>query len=395
MKLNLLKKVKSTIDKNVFTSYLNTRFCAGLHKLLTKEIKMRGKIIKSLLSYSVAVILAVVFVGNNIIVESDAAENGIQKNIQILINAGYSEGTAEALNNDQLIEIANALKDNPNSVSVSTSSMEVDFLEEVEALCSYTDKELVEQGATLETVKEAKESIKDMYDMSAGELKKEYKMDKVEAELFKDAVESGEEILEGEKNNAAIAKKTECEVSASGSITKEEMEYTQTVVNNSTKKKPVYNVTLSYKWKSVYTLAVFKDEIVAGWGGGLNVTKASGKAKYYDWKRVGGKYGSYVREKSMSKEETIQSGMEFIFPQSVAGPHWYSAYSKTKQGTCSFKLSQTKFQGYNTKVISRYCHRVIAVNGFGIGIDASGASVSLNIGGAWDKTSQKSKTIKY
>lgn len=48
------------------------------------------------------------------------------------------------------------------------------------------------------------------------------------------------------------------------------MEYTQTVTNKSTKKKPKYDVVISYTWKSVYSLAIFDDEIVVGWGGRLN-----------------------------------------------------------------------------------------------------------------------------
>lgn len=218
-------------------------------------------------------------------------------------------------------------------------------------------------------------------------------MDNVEIELLKKAVESGEQILEG--NKKVTHKDTDCMVTASGSITSSEMEYTQTVTNKSTEKKPKYKVAISYTWKSVYALAVFDDEIAVAWGGGLNLSKASGTAKYYDWSSIGGKYKSYVREKKMEKEETIQAGIEFIFPQSVDGKHWYSNKAKTKDGSCKFTISQSKLQGYKSKVISRYCHRVIAVKGFSIGIDCSGASAGLDIGSAWDKTSQKSSQIKY
>lgn len=264
----------------------------------------------------------------------------------------------------------------------------------MEELCSYTDEELVEQGADIAAIEDARAEVDAMYNMTNKELKKVYGMDEVESMLFKDAVESGKKILAGDKRVAQ--KNTECLVTASGSITSSEMEYTQTVTNKSTKKKPIYDVVISYTWKSVYSLAIFDDEIVVGWGGGLNLSNASGTAKYYEWKKCGEEFGSYYKKKNMSIEETIQAGVEFIFPQSISGKHWYSNLPKTKSGSCKFTISQTKKQGYESKIISRYCHRVIAIKGFGIGIDSSGvANVSLDIGSAWDKTSQKSSKINY
>lgn len=144
----------------------------------------------------------------------------------------------------------------------------------------------------------------------------------------------------------------------------------------------------------MYNLALFEDKIAVAWGGGLNSKDYSSLIFYYDWAEVGGDFGDFYTRQSANKEETIQAGLELEFPQAVY-KDLVSPMPKTKTGYIQFTLYQTQFQGYDTKVISRYCHKVISVGGGSIDISVTGASVSLDIGYGYDTTAQAEKIIGY
>lgn len=307
--------------------------------------------------------------------------------ISVLVEHGYTKETAEVLPAEDQKEIAEKLLTNPDDVDITTLSMEVDMLSEVESFFEYSEEELIAMGATEEKIVKTREELLYYYGLSNDDLSKELDVNETEAAMLKQAIAAGME-----SNENPSSKK--CGVTASGSITSSEMTYTQSVTNNSTSSAPSYAVKLSYTWKEVYALAVFSDEIVAAWGGGLNTKSISSSAKYYNWSTIGGSFGTYYTSKSMSKTETVQAGIEFKFPQSVY-KDLSSNCPKTKTGYAKFTLYQTKFQGYDTKVLSNYCHKVISVGGGSISISASGPSVSLSIGSGYDKTAQKASTIKY
>lgn len=95
----------------------------------------------------------------------------------------------------------------------------------------------------------------------------------------------------------------------------------------------------------------------------------------------------------MSKNETIQKGIEFIFPQSVLPKNPAYPTSKTRNGGATFTISQLKKQGFATQVASRYCHRVLSIgSSISFGLPAS---VNVNVGTAWDASAQKIATISY
>lgn len=96
----------------------------------------------------------------------------------------------------------------------------------------------------------------------------------------------------------------------------------------------------------------------------------------------------------MTTDVTPNAGVQFTFPQSY-GTCSNGNAAKTKSGFASFTLYQTKKQGYDTTLISNYCHRVVSVQSASISISASGPSVSLSIGGDWDTTTQKQTMLAY
>lgn len=274
-----------------------------------------------------------------------------------------------------------------DKVGSTTLSMEVDMLAEIEAFFACSKEELISMGTTEEKIDKTREELLSYYSLSDEDLAKELKINTTEASMVKKAIDAGLESY-GKK----LKKKSG--VLASGSITASEMEYTQDVFDYSTSSAPKYRVYLSYLWKNVYNLALFEDKIAVAWGGGLNSKDYSSLIFYYDWTKVGGDFGDFYTRQSANKEETIQAGLELEFPQAVY-KDLVSPMPKTKTGYIQFTLYQTQFQGYDTKVISRYCHKVISVGGGSIDISVTGASVSMDIGYGYDTTAQAEKIIGY
>ena len=316
-----------------------------------------------------------------------ATSNNIKSNLMIdkLVEAGYHKDTAEALSDDELKDVYNGIVEGKD-ISIVTSSTEVDNLSEIEAFLSSTENELIELGIDRKEIKETKKALYKLFEKKDSEIIEEYGFDKTEVKLLRKAKENAQ------KNKQKNSKKIKNQVNASGSISSSKLSYTQTVVNNSTKKKPNYRATLSYSWKKAYMLAPFKDEIVVGWGGSLNCKKYEGKAsyrRYDDTLKWTGRGASTF--KNMNTEVTPNAGIEFIFPQSVNTP---TNNTKSNSGSASVTVYQTKKQGYETTLISRYCHKVLKLGG-GISISASGPSVSISVGEAWDKSAQKKAVIGY
>lgn len=337
---------------------------------------------------TVCVVLALIMIFS-LSITALASEDTLSEYIPILVAYGYTEETAEALPADIQERLAKKLLEDPDSVDIATLTLETDLLSEIEAFFLFSEEELIDMGADPDAVKRTKVELLSYYSMSNSELAKTLGIDTVEAALIKEAICSGQ-IHAGNKDYRN--KKTG--VSASGSITTSEMTYTQTAENNSTPTAPSYDVSITYAWKEVYSLAVFDDKIVAAWGGGLNSKNISSCARYYNWSTVGGSFGSYYTYKTMNKTETVQSALEFEFPQSVNNPNVINM-PKTKSGYVNFTLYQTQKQGYDTKVLSNYCHKVISVGGGSISVDVSGPSVGLEIGYGYDTNVQYESTISY
>lgn len=309
--------------------------------------------------------------------------------IQILVENGYTLETAEALAPEDLAEIAQTLYSNPSKVDINTLSMEVDNLAEIEALFSCSDDELMSMGADLIKVKENKNELLELCS-SPSTMAQKMNVTNVQADMIRRAVEKG---IENKKSGRGYKRRGE--INASGSITTSEMMYTQLAVDYSTSDAPEYKVYLSYDWKEVYVLTIFNDVIAAAWGGGFNTKSISSLARYFEWNKVGGDYTYYDSSKTMTKKETAQAGIEFKFPQSVSSSNGWNSYPKTKSGYANFTLYQNQYQNYDTKLLSNYCHQVIAFGGASISISASGPSVSLRIGTGYDTTSQKASTLTY
>ncbi len=305
--------------------------------------------------------------------------------VEILVEHGYTESAAQVIPEEKRDEIANMLLVNPEKVDISKVSMEVDILSEIEALFTYSDEELIQMGADADSIKCTKKEFLDYYSLDIVDLAEKLGLSEIEAKMLQRSIETG---IINSKKGSKIQKNG---IKASGTITSSEMYYYQTVINRSSASAPNYNVTLSYSWVAPYFSNIYKDVIVVGWGGQLNSSNIDSSAEYYYADGVtSSTFGAYYTEREMTARESIQAGIEFEFDQLL------DHVAETESGYATFTIYQTRFQNYDSKIISNYCHRVPSITGdVNISISASGPSVSLTIGTAYDRTPEKRTTIRY
>lgn len=301
--------------------------------------------------------------------------------LKVLIENGYSENFVNSLPKTERDKITNAIMANPQDVQIVTVVMQVDNLAEIEAFCAFTDAELIEMGADEAAVKAVRKDIERLFSMSDSEVAQELGISKIEAQMIQRAIKSGKE---SSGSDAPYERKRG--VSASGTITQSEMTYYQTVINNSTSTGPNYDVILFYNWAAPYYIDIFQDALAVAWGGGLTPKNISGNASYYQ--RGTYDFTTYHTSYTFSPDIVPQTGVKFYMPQSIG-------LGKNKMGQAGFGLYQTRWQGYDTNIVSRFAHKVISFGGAEISISSSGPSVGLVIGTAYDQTPQASSIISY
>ena len=299
-----------------------------------------------------------------------------------LTKAGYSKDTAEALEYEEMTDIYSALC-NGDDVKINTCSMEVDNLDTLEELLRHDKEKMLKEAESEDALNNSIEEAEALLKKSNNELEKEYGLTRTEIKMIRKAEENAKVDLKEEEEK-------DFNTVASGTIASAKLTYTQAVKNNSTKTKPNYRVTLSYSWKKAYLLAPFTDVIVVGWGGGLNSKDEVGVARYYTYKNDLS-WIKYKNTKAMGETALPNKGYKFSFPQLNDNS---LDVAKTKSGSASLTVYQTKKKGYDTKIISNYCHRVLKANAT-VGISASGPSCSISIGKGYDHSPQKATNIGY
>lgn len=205
---------------------------------------------KRIVSLYVALIIVSNTSGSLLVKAQCNSDNGVdrEKMIECLVDNGYAQETAEALDERKLEEIYSYILDGI-MMDVSTCAMEVDTLSEIENYLSCTEEELQDFGLTEEEIASCDEQLSDLLSMSNKELKQNFSLSNTEVKVLRLAEENG---IENRENNIVDNKKISNEVCASGALTSSDIKYTQSVANQSTSKKPKYVVNLSYAWKYVY-----------------------------------------------------------------------------------------------------------------------------------------------
>lgn len=300
---------------------------------------------------------------------------------EVLVKNGYSIETAKALNDVDAQQVWKDIEEG-KEVSISTSTMDIDNFKVVEAILSHSDEELLNEGFTKDDIEMNRKEIEKMFSMTDLELQKTYGLTSSDVSALKAIGQSTKAGVLHDNSRVVATPK--------GSISTTTLTYTMAVTNNSTSSAPNYRVVCSYNWSKVFALASFKDCITVGWGGGMNSKNESGTAKYYTITNSG--WGTQKSTKSMSKTAKVNKGMVFEFPQG----YYYNnnVAVKSKKGSASLTVYQTKKVGKDTKIISQYGHGRVNAN-VDITISVSGPSISVSLGTGYDKSPQVSKKVVY
>lgn len=313
------------------------------------------------------------------------------KMIEALVVNGYAQETAEALDESKLEEIYGYIVDG-TMMDISTCSMEVDTLSEIENYLSCTEEELLDLGLTEDEIDGCDEQISDLLSMSNKELKQNFSLSNTEVKALRLAEENG---IENKENHIVDNKKISNEVCASGALTSSDIKYTQSVANQSTSKKPKYVVNLSYAWKYVYLYACFDDKIAVAWGGKLNSMSEVGTAYYNEYDPIKFTWKDMISNKRMGEEAKINKGYIFEFPQSYGKFNNGDIYGKSRTGFATCTLYNDRLRNLSTKIVSQYCHAVIGWDhSISIGVPASG-EITISPGSAYEVTSKRQTNIHY
>lgn len=325
---------------------------------------------------SFLMMLFLVVLSSNIVVGAKEKDDK-----ELLYQAGFSKDIVATMEQNFMSEIIDEVNENPQNVDVTTDTTTLDMLDELDLAVNLSKKELVEKcNISMKDANKIKESIEDMQKMSDAEMKEKYNLSSADLIVIKDALTPDKDYVEQKESDLIL----------SSTIGTSKLTFTQSVVNKSTSKKPIYKVNLSYNWKKCYYPWGFDDKIACAWGGKLvyNSNKSLTRVgNYYNMNGIIGAFswGSYKGNKSLSCS-TAQKNMTFVAPQSYSGS--LSNISYLKSGNISFTIDNSKFVNSKTNICSVYCHRTLQV-GFG-NIDFSGASIS--VGGAYDTTDMANTT---
>jgi|GEM_PF-3064392 hypothetical protein len=309
---------------------------------------------------------------------------------QILIQHGFKVETVNALNNEDKNSIATALVSNPSLVDVSTTITEVDNLTEIEKFCSLTNEQLIQTGANLSDILRERKLVETLYTMSDTELQNKFGLSKVEGKLIKRAIEKGKADINNNRLNESI---NNSEVTASGTISDGQLTYTMASVNQGGT-TPNYKVTCSYSWSYPYLLGLYTDQIAIAWGGGFNTKNVSSSLRYQSVNTLSTDWTSTVTSSSYATliSENPNTSLQFGMPQTITDYTGSNSTLKTRSGSISFNLYQTIKQGFATKIVSNYLHRIIGLSA-SVDITVSGLSVTLAPVGSWDTSAQVQNTV--
>ena len=188
---------------------------------------------------------------------------------------GFPVSILEAIPAEDVAELLIAYHNDPTSISVSSTVMEVDNLGEIDIFVNSAYEDLISMGLTDEDISQINAQIKLYNDMTDKQLVDNLGFDKVELRLFRDALT---------KDDDYDLKLTDENVTASGSITTSEMTFTQSVTDTSKPLSPDvhYRVGVYFNWKDRFITTAFDDKVVVAWGGNLLQEKISSFVDYYD-----------------------------------------------------------------------------------------------------------------
>lgn len=300
----------------------------------------------------------------------------------VLADIGVPSAIIDTMPLEDATNLIQAYEDDPASVSISSTVMEVDVLSELETFVNSSHDELINMGLTDEDIKKTDEKIQSYREMSDEELSKELGADDVGTKLFKDAITPDD--------NYEV-KNSEMDVSASGTVSSAKLTYTQSCTSYNTPNSVKYYVGIYFAWNEVPEgiTPSWNDNIVTAWGGNLTQSVNHKYTQYYNVNtdNITPAWSTYNQTGiHIYTETTVNAGGYYTWPQ-------YYAYDggTGKFGSVGFYISQNANNGLTTKVVSQFAHRALQLGSTSI----STSGLTLEIGGGYDKSVQQENIITY
>lgn len=295
-----------------------------------------------------------------------------------LLEMGYPQTIINLFSQEEKQEKAEFYKKNPDAISVTSTTLEVDVLSEIDAYVNSTNEYKKSRGYTDEQIKETDKEIERYCNMTDDELKRVLNIDDdVTVKLMREVMKPDREYK---------VKDSMSDVTASGSITASEMTFSQAVKDYSSSSQANYEVEVSFWWNDLYFFGAFKDKVITAWGGNLTQYPDENNVYYYEQKND---WGSYDRTtKASYVESVINGGGYYQFPQTV------SSSAKARSGRFIYDLIQNGKEGKTTKVITQYAHQMLT-GSTSISISVNGPSVSVVPGSGYDTSTQLFNYITY
>lgn len=290
-----------------------------------------------------------------------------------LLEIGIPESIIEIMSNKDAQELIQYYLENPNAISVSTTTMEIDCLSELNTFINATDEELAEMGLSDEDINQMENQVMRLNEMTDDSLKSTFNINDNTVQCIRATIDPDS-----------------VDIVPYGNISTSKLTFTQVVVTRANLSRIDYLVKLYFNWDSTYFWTAFNDKIVTAWGGNLNQSVDLSEIRYSLQDENGWKPTIINRLSPDYTELSINAGGYFEFPQAYFNNHGFA-----RSGQINYILKQNSVTGDYTKVLSQYAHQVLKVGTTGISVSASGASVSISIGTAYDKSAQNEDTITY
>lgn len=267
----------------------------------------------------------------------------------------------EIMPEEDVDEIITAYLNNPDSISVSTTTLTIDVVSEMKAFSNMSDQELLSAGYSPSQISRGRQIIENYINASDSEL-----------------LSTGLSLSEISRLRRALTT-TEDTVLPYGLIEPTKLTFSQ-VTSSLSNDHPDYKIYVYFNWQSPYIWDVFDDKVVIAWGGDLKQTEVYQYISYYICSPIGSSFGDYLCRADATYSEVAVNAMGmYTFPQSRTQLLTGSA----KSGSICYNISQTKFAGRDSKAIAYYAHQIFVLTG---SIQFTGTSLApaVSIGSGYD-----------
>lgn len=304
-------------------------------------------------------------------------ENLSESDRNTLREMGFTDGIIDVMPQSDIDSHLAAYRTDPSKISVQTTTLSVNPLEDLKAYLNMSYAEKAAAGMSLEDVERMDAAISELRTMTNEELINQTGLPEDEVALYRS-------VLDGNTNVVPYGE---------GDITPSELDFSLVVYDTSDAEGADYSIFIYWNWLNFYWTLSYDDKVGLAWGGNLTQTAVSEYVSYYSYS--GGAWTDlYETENHIAYNEVeINGSGYYYFPQ--AHENHEQNGNSAKSGRISCTLSQNGIQGYTTKVIAQYGHQINAIVGTGISIDVEGVSASLDFGIGYDTCEQQSEIITY